>query len=109
MQRPVNSGHRQIVDGDLSNYFEEIPHAELLRSVACRVSDGHLLGWVKRWLEIAVVEDDGKGGQRRTNRARRDAASGPDLPIAEQRLHAAVHHGMEGAGPRLAVRRGNRQ
>ena len=46
VHRLVNQGHREIVDGDLSIYFAEIPHTELLRSVARRVSDGCLLGWV---------------------------------------------------------------
>ena len=72
VHRLVNSGHREIVDGDLSIYFGEISHAELLRSLARRVNDGHLLGWIKAWLEMAVEEDDGQGGQRRTNRARRE-------------------------------------
>ena len=58
---------------DLSDYFGQIPHAELLKSVARRVSDGRMLGWVKAWLEMAVEEDDGKGGTRRTNRAGRPA------------------------------------
>ena len=53
------------------DYSGEIPHAEVLRSVARRVSDGRLLRWVKRWLEMAVVEDDGKGASAaRTGRAR---------------------------------------
>ena len=69
VHRLVNSGHREVVDGDLSNYFGEIPHAELLQSLARRVSDGRMLGWIKLWLEMAVEEDDGKGGKRRTNRA----------------------------------------
>ena len=34
------------------------------------------VGWVKRRLEMAVVEDDGKGGQRRTNRVRRNERRG---------------------------------
>ena len=39
--------------------------------------------WVKRWLEMAVVEDDGKGGQRRTNRARRERKGTPQgAPIS---------------------------
>ena len=83
VHRLVNTGHREIVDGDLSNYFGEIPHAELLKSVARRVSDGRLLKWIKRWLEMAVVEDDGKGGQRRTNRARRERKGTPQgAPIS---------------------------
>ena len=71
VHRLVNSGHREVVDGDLSNYFGEIPHSELLQSIARRVSDGRMLGWIKMWLEMAVEEDDGKGGKRRTNRARK--------------------------------------
>jgi len=43
-----------LVDADLTNYFGEIPHADLLKSAARRVSDGRLLGWVKAWLEMAV-------------------------------------------------------
>ena len=73
----LNRGHREVVDADLSNYFGEIPHAELMRSVARRVSDGRMLGWLKAWLEMAVEEDDGKGGRRRTNRARRERKGTP--------------------------------
>ena len=73
----LNRGHREVVDADLSNYFGEIPHAELMRSVARRVSDGRMLGWIKAWLEMPVVEDDGKGGTRRTNRARRERKGTP--------------------------------
>ncbi len=47
-----------------------------MRSIARRVSDGRLLGWIKAWLEMAVVEDDGHGSRRRTNRAR-SSGEGP--------------------------------
>ena len=54
-----------------------------MRSVARRVSDGRLLGWIKAWLEMAVEEDDGRGGRRRTNRARREHKGTPQgLPIS---------------------------
>ena len=72
-----------MVDADLTNYFGEIPHADLLKSLARRVSDGRLLGWVKAWLEMAVEEDDGRGGGRRTNRARRERKGTPQgAPIS---------------------------
>ena len=77
VHRLLNTGHREVVDADLSDYFGQIPHAELLRSIARRVSDGRLLGWVKAWLEMAVEEDDGRGGRRRTNRARRERKGTP--------------------------------
>ncbi len=66
-----------MVDADLSNYFGEIPHAELMKSIARRVSDGRVLGLIKSWLVMPVVEEDDKGGKRRTNRARRERKGTP--------------------------------
>ena len=77
VHRLLNTGYREVVDADLSDYFGQIPHAELMRSVARRVSDGRVLGWIKAWLEMAVEEDDGHGGRRRTNRARREHRGTP--------------------------------
>lgn len=83
VHRLVNTGHSEVVDGDLSNYFGEIPHSEFLQSIARRVCDGRMLGWIKLWLEMAVEEDDGKGGKRRTNRARKERKGTPQgAPIS---------------------------
>ena len=73
----LNRGCNEVVDCDLSNYFGEIPHAELIRSLARRVSDGRMLRLIKAWLEMPVEEDDGKGGKRRTNAARRERKGTP--------------------------------
>ena len=73
----LHRGRNEGVDCDLSNYFGEIPHVELLKSVARRVSDGRMLRLIKAWLEMPVEEDDGKGGKRRTNRARRERKGTP--------------------------------
>ena len=73
----LSQGHCEVVDADLSNYFGEIPHAELIKSLARRVSDGRLLGLIKAWLEAPVEEDDGDGGKRRTNRARAERKGTP--------------------------------
>ena len=77
IHRLLSRGHCEVVDADLSNYFGEIPHAELLKSIARRVSDGRLLGLLKAWLQAPVEEDDGEGGKRRTNRARRERKGTP--------------------------------
>ena len=83
VHRLLTTGHREVVDADLSDYYGQIPHGDLLRSIARRVSDGRLLGWVKAWLEMAVEEDDGRGGRRRTNRARRERKGTPQgAPIS---------------------------
>jgi group II intron reverse transcriptase/maturase len=57
-----------VVDVDLSGYFDSIPHAELMRSVARRVSDGSILALIKQWLVAPVEETDARGKVRRTNR-----------------------------------------
>ena len=62
----LNRGYREVVDADLSSYFDTIPHHELMKSIARRVSDGAMLALIESWLEMAVEEDDGKGGRRRT-------------------------------------------
>ena len=83
IRRLLYQSHNEVVDADLSNYFGEIPHAELMKSVARRVSDGRMLGLIKAWLEMPVVEEDGKGGTRRTNRARKERKGTPQgAPIS---------------------------
>lgn len=62
----INTGHTKIIEGDLAGYFDSLPHAELLKSVARRVSDRHLLHLIKMWLIAPVEEDDGRGGKKRT-------------------------------------------
>jgi RNA-directed DNA polymerase len=73
----VNTGYRQVVDADLSGYFDSIPHPELLRSVARRVSDGRLLAIIKAWLETPVEERTGRGTVSRTTRNRDEREGTP--------------------------------
>jgi group II intron reverse transcriptase/maturase len=75
VHRLLNTGHTQVVDADLSGYFDSIPHAGLLRSVARRVVDRHILRLIKAWLVAPVEDDDGKGRTTRS-RANRDNKKG---------------------------------
>ncbi len=62
----VNTGHREVVDADLSGYFDSIPHEPLLKSVARRVSDGSMPHLIKMWLQMPVEEEDDRGRRHRT-------------------------------------------
>ena len=73
----LNTGHGQIVDADLSGYFDSIPHAELLKSVARRVVDGAMLHLIKMWLEAPVEETDEHGKKHRSTRNRDDGKGTP--------------------------------
>lgn len=64
VHRRVLQGYTEVVDADLSKYFDTIPHRELMRSVARRIVDRHVLRLLKQWLRAPVEEQDGDGGRR---------------------------------------------
>ena len=47
VSRAINEGHTEIVDADVSRYFDTIPHSALMTCVARRISDGKMLRLVK--------------------------------------------------------------
>ena len=73
----INTGHGEIVDADLSSYFDTLPHSGLLKSVARRVADGAMLHLIKMWLEAPVEETDERGNQRRSTRNRDEGRGTP--------------------------------
>jgi group II intron reverse transcriptase/maturase len=73
----LNTGHGQVVDADLSGYFDSIPHAELMKSAARRIVDGAMLRLIKMWLEAPVEETDERGGLHRTTRNRDEGRGTP--------------------------------
>ena len=79
----LNTGHGQVVDADLSGYYDSIPHAELMKSVARRIVDGARLHLIKMWLEAPVEETDEQGNKHRSTRNRDESRGTPQgAPIS---------------------------
>src|SRR5438270_7788067 len=64
VHRLLCQGFTDVVDADLSKYFDTIPHDDLLRSVAARIVDRHVLRLIKLWLKTPVEEADPDGRRR---------------------------------------------
>src|SRR5712671_4299477 len=62
----VCEGYTDVVDADLSKYFDTIPHCELLQCVARRIVDREVLHLIKMWLTVPAEERDENGKRRLT-------------------------------------------
>ena len=80
----VQRGAREVVDADLSDYFNTIPHGDLMRCVARRIADGTVLATIRLWLDAAVLERTPYGERRSTeakNRHRGTPQGGVVSPL----------------------------
>ena len=57
----MRQGQTHIIDADLSKYFDSIPHAKLMATVAERVVDGAVLALVRQWLKAPVMGENERG------------------------------------------------
>jgi RNA-directed DNA polymerase len=86
VQGLLDQGYTEVVDADLSGYFDSIPHTELMKSVARRVSDRHLLHLLQMWLDAAVEETDAQGRVQRTTRNTDEGRGTPQGGVASPLL-----------------------
>ena len=64
-----------MLDADLQQYFDTIAHNKLMKLIAGRISDRHVLNWIKQWLSAPVVEED-EAGKRHTKPTQRGTLRG---------------------------------
>lgn len=57
VDRLLKDGYTFVVDGDLKSYFDTIPHAQLLKRVEEKVSDGQVLELIEAFLKQDVMKE----------------------------------------------------
>jgi RNA-directed DNA polymerase len=60
----LRQGKLEVVDADLSKYFDSIPHPRLVRLLARRISDGSILHLLRQWLDVPIIEEEPDGTRR---------------------------------------------
>lgn len=62
------SGKSEVLDADLSSYFDTIPHDKLLKIVGQRISDKHILHLLKMWLKAPVWDEASVGSAKKNKK-----------------------------------------
>ena len=73
----LNCGYTEVIDADVSKYFDTIPHAKLMATVAERIADGAILHLIKLWLKAPVVGEDEDGTRRTIGRGKANTSGTP--------------------------------
>jgi RNA-directed DNA polymerase len=60
----LNCGYTEVIDADVSKYFDTIPHAKLMAVVAERIVDSSILHIIQMWLKAPVIEVSKDGTKR---------------------------------------------
>jgi RNA-directed DNA polymerase len=61
VHKAICQGYTDVVDADLTRYFDMIPHGELMKAVERRIADVYMLRLIRMWLKAAVEERDERG------------------------------------------------
>jgi RNA-directed DNA polymerase len=97
-------GYADVVDADLSKYFDTIPHSELMQCVARRIVDRDMLRLIKMWLKVPVEERD-KNGKPRVSGGKGSSCGTPQGGVMTPRTQK-VTWGRRGSGSGTGVRSG---
>ncbi len=97
----LKAGFREVLDADLSSYFDTIDHGKLMDCLKRRIADRSVLQLFRMWLRSAVVEEDEKGNRKITRPRKGTPQGGVISPLlANIFLHEFDKRFHSRTGPR---------
>jgi RNA-directed DNA polymerase len=88
----LHQGYTQVIDADLSKYFDSIPHAKLLAVVAERIVDGAILHIIKLWLKAPVIGEDKDGTRKNVGGGKANSKGTPQGGVISPLLSNCYLH-----------------
>ena len=88
----LHQGYTQVIDADLSKYFDSIPHAKLLAVVAERIVDGGILHIIKQWLKAPVIGEDKDGTRKNVGGGKANSKGTPQGGVISPLLSNCYLH-----------------
>jgi RNA-directed DNA polymerase len=88
----LHLGYTQVIDADLSKYFDSIPHAKLLAVVAERIVDSAILHVIKLWLKAPVIEEDKDGTKKNVGGGKANSKGTPQGGVISPLLSNCYLH-----------------
>lgn len=88
----IAGGRHEVIDADLSGYFDSIPHQRLMKLVARRISDGAMLKLIREWLKAPIEERDAQGRPRRKRNDKGTPQGGVISPLLANLYLSKLDH-----------------
>ena len=101
----LHQGYTQVIDADLSKYFDSIPHSKLLAVVAERVVDGAILCIIKLWLKAPVIGEDEDGTKKNVGGGKANSRGTPQGGVISPLLANCYLHLLDRIWDRHQLRR----
>jgi len=91
----LHQGYTQVIDADLSKYFDSIPHSKLLAVVAERIVDSAILHVIKLWLKAPVIGEDKDGTRKNVGGGKANSKGTPQGGVISPLLSNCYLHVLD--------------
>ena len=88
----LNKGYTNVIDADLSKYFDSIPHSKLLAVVAEHIVDSAILHVIKQWLKAPVIGEDEDGTRKNVGGGKANSKGTPQGGVISPLLSNCYLH-----------------
>lgn len=101
----LSRGYTQVIDADLSKYFDSIPHTKLLAVVAERIVDSAILHVIKLWLKAPVIGEDKDGIRKNVGGGKANSKGTPQGGVISPLLSNCYLHLLDRIWEKHQLRR----